>query len=148
MRIENLSPEECKAVLAANRLAHLACCRDNQPYVVPIYYAYADDNLFAFSVPGKKIDWMKANPAVCVLVEQHGEGNSWRSVVVEGRFEELPDWIGHKRERDYAYSLLSKHARWWEPGTLKPVSPPPPEIGSPIFFRISIDQVSGRQAND
>jgi len=148
MQIENLSPEECKVVLAANRLARLACCRDNQPYIVPIYYAYADDSLFAFSVPGKKIDWMKANPRVSVLVEQHGDGRQWQSVVVDGRFEELSDRIGHKREREHAYSLLSKHSQWWEPGELKPVSPPPPEIGYPVFFRISTDRMSGRRAKE
>lgn len=27
-----------------------------------------------------------------------------------GRYEELPERIGYKRQRDYAWSLLSKHA--------------------------------------
>jgi len=148
MRIENLSLDECKAVLAQNRLARLACCRNNKPYVVAIYYAYANESLFAFSVPGKKIDWMRANPLVSVLVEQHGDGHEWCSVVIDGRFEELPDRIGYKREREHAYSLLSKHSRWWEPGELKPVFPPPPEIGPPVFFRISIDSMSGRRAKE
>ena len=37
--------------------------------------------------------------------------------------EELPDVIGHKRERERAWSLLSRHANWWEPGGLKPLAP-------------------------
>lgn len=33
---------------------------------------------------------MRANPLVSVLVEEKQEGG-WRSIVVNGRYEELPD---------------------------------------------------------
>ncbi len=46
------------------------------------------------------------------------------NVVADGRYGELPDRIGHKVERDRAWSALSKHVDWWEPGALKPISPP------------------------
>jgi len=148
MWIVNLNPEQCREVLEASRVARLACCRDNQPYVVPIHYAYADESLYAFSLPGKKIDCMRANPLVSVLVEQHGEGRQWRSVLVDGRFQVLPDRIGQKKERERAWSVLSRYSHWWLPGELKPVSPPPEDIGHPVFFRISITQMSGRAAKE
>jgi uncharacterized protein len=69
MLIRTLSMNECTKVLAGHHLARLACAKDARPYVVPIYYAYADEVLYAFSIPGKKIDWMRANPHVSVLVE-------------------------------------------------------------------------------
>ena len=56
MIVQTLPALECTKLLAANRLARLACARNGQPYVVPIYYAYADTHLYAFSMPGKKID--------------------------------------------------------------------------------------------
>ncbi|MCT9000155.1 pyridoxamine 5'-phosphate oxidase family protein [Chelativorans intermedius] len=144
--IFTLSQEECKDVLAKNRIGRLACARDNRPYVVPIHYAYSDGCLYAFSLPGRKIDWMRANPRACVLVEEAGKGRQWRTVLAEGRYEELPDRIGHKRQRDHAWSLLSKHADWWEPGGRKPVNPPLTAYQPELFFRIVIETMSGRRA--
>lgn len=148
MRIFTLTTRECTDLLAESRLGRLACARDGQPYVVPIHFAHADNNLYAFSMPGKKIEWMRTNPLVSVLVERHGTGRQWRSVVVDGRYEELPDRIGHKKEREHAWSLLSRHADWWEPGALKPVQLPLSDHSNHVFFRIRIEQVSGREARE
>ena len=52
-------------------------------------------------------------------------------------------WMS-KRERDHAWSLLSKHANWWEPGGLKPVAAAP--ASSHLFYRIRIVRLTGRQA--
>ncbi len=48
----------------------------------------------------------------------------------------MPDEIGHKRERDHAWLLLSKPTGWWEPGS-RPIL-------SEIFFRI-VDWMSKRE---
>ncbi|MFD2055416.1 pyridoxamine 5'-phosphate oxidase family protein [Mesorhizobium calcicola] len=146
MLIRTLSVLECTKLLTANRVGHLACAKDGQPYVVPIHYAHSDNHLYAFSMLGKKIEWMRANPLVCVQVDERGEGRTWRSVVVHGRYQELPDRIGHKVERDHAWSMLSKHADWWEPGALKPVEPSLADSTPHVFFRIHIEQLSGREA--
>ena len=148
MIIRTLSTPECTAVLAGNRLARLACAQDGRPYVVPIHYAYDHNYLYAFSMPGKKIEWMRANPLVSVQVDDRGEGSSWRSVVLDGRYEELPDRIGHKLARDRAWSLLSKHVDWWEPGGFKPVAPPVSDHSPHVFFRILVEELSGREARD
>lgn len=148
MLIRTLSVLECTKLLGANRVARLACAKDGQPYVVPLHYAYSDAHLYAFSMPGKKIEWMRANPLVSVQIDEHGEGRGWRSVVADGRYEELPDRIGHKVQRDHAWALLSKHADWWEPGALKPEKS---EIATDlphVFFRILVATVSGREAVD
>ena len=147
MIVNTLPRPECVKLLAANRLGRLACAKDGQPYVVPIYYAYADNNLYAFSLPGKKIDWMRGNPLVSLQVDE-GRGQEWRSVVVDGRYEELPDRIGYKLQRDHAWSMLSKHVDWWEPGALKPVTPPAPDHSSHLFFRILIEEISGRESKE
>jgi nitroimidazol reductase NimA-like FMN-containing flavoprotein (pyridoxamine 5'-phosphate oxidase superfamily) len=146
MMIRTLSTLECTKLLAANRTGHLACVKDGQPYVVCFNYAYADSHLYAFSLEGKKIDWMRANPRVCAQVDEHTQGRGWRSVIVDGRYEELPDRIGHKVQRDHAWSVLSKHTDWWEPGALKPVAPPTSDVMPHVFFRILVDQISGREA--
>ncbi|RWC94179.1 MAG: pyridoxamine 5'-phosphate oxidase family protein [Mesorhizobium sp.] len=148
MMIRTLSTLECTKMLAANRTGHLACAKDGQPYVVPFNYAYADNHLYAFSLLGKKVDWMRENPLLCAQVQEHTQGRGWKSVILEGRYEELPDRIGHKVQRDHAWAVLSKHADWWEPGALKPVTPPLSESLPHVFFRILVEQVSGREATE
>lgn len=148
MIIYTLSALECTRLLEMNRLAHLACTKDGHPYVVPLYYAYANNSLYAFSMPGKKIEWMRGCPLVSVQVDEQGKGREWRSVVVDGRYEELPDRIGHELEREHAWLLLSKHFDWWEPGALKPVTPAVSYHSAHVFFRIFVEQLSGRGAKE
>lgn len=148
MRIRSLSTLECTDMLAASRFGHLACACDNRPYIVPIYFAYTDNHLYAFSLLGKKIEWMRANPLVSVVVEERGNGRQWKSVLVDGRYEELHDRIGDKVERDRAWTLLSKHVEWWEPGGLKPGTVPLADHSQHVFFRIVVEQASGREATE
>jgi uncharacterized protein len=71
MVIRELSNEECRRMLAGTRLARLACAFNNQPYVVPVYLAYHEPSegeacFYGFTTVGQKVDWMRANPLVCV----------------------------------------------------------------------------------
>lgn len=147
MKLREMTEHECVAVLSANRLGRLACAKDNRPYVVPFHYAYADDHLYGFSMLGQKIEWMRANPFVCVQVDQFAPQREWRSVVAYGQYEELPDAPQWRSERYKAWSLLQKkQANWWEPGALKPASLPAASPPSYLYFRILIDSLTGRQA--
>jgi uncharacterized protein len=148
MLIRELSADQCTDILASNRLAFLACVSGAHPYLVPIYYAYSDHRLYSFTMPGKKLEWMRANPSVSVLVFQGHGGGEWASVVVDGTFEELPDRIGHKFDRDHAWSVLSKYVMWWEPGAVRPNAPPPSDHYNHVFYRIGVQQISGREAVD
>lgn len=146
MIIREMTGEECIELLEASRLARLACARENQPYLIPIQYAYEQGYLYSFSMEGQKIDWMRENPSVCLQVDHFSEHREWRSVIVYGAFEELPDRIGWKRERDRAWSLLEKYANWWEPGALKPVLAPMKSPPTHLFYRVKTTQITGRQA--
>ena len=99
MKLRSLTQLECQVSLESNRRACLACPKDDVPYVVPIYYAYEDQQIYPFSLLGKKIDWMRSNPSVCVLVGIQQEKGVWKSVVAEGRYEELPSAEGSGQER-------------------------------------------------
>lgn len=148
MLIRTMTTLECTKLLDAHRLCRIACAKDGQPYVVPAYFVHAENRLFMFSMPGRKIEFMRANPLVSVVVEEHGAHRQWKSVVVDGRYEELPDEIGHKRDRDHAWSILSKYNDWWEPGALKPAQPPMTNQSPHVFFRLAITELSGREARE
>jgi uncharacterized protein len=93
MVIREMCREECLRVLAGARLARLGCARENQPYVVPVYLAYheASGCLYGFTTPGQKVEWMRANPLVCVELDEVAAYDQWVSVIVTGRYEELPE---------------------------------------------------------
>jgi nitroimidazol reductase NimA-like FMN-containing flavoprotein (pyridoxamine 5'-phosphate oxidase superfamily) len=44
--------------------------------------------------------------------------------------------------------LLSRHFDWWEPGALKLVTPPVSDHSAHVFFRVLVDQLSGREARE
>ena len=60
----------------------LACACNNRPYIVPIYFVYDDDRLYCFSTLGRKIEWMRENPLVCVEADEVRGHDDWTSVIV------------------------------------------------------------------
>lgn len=138
MLIHELTRHECLEVLAHTQLGRLACTSGMQPYVVPVYFAYKEGWLYSFSVPGRKIDWMRANPLVCVEADQLRREH-WATVVVFGRYEELSDMS----ERAFAVNLLQHRAMWWQPAGAKKI-PDAPLTAAPLFYRIGIEQITGR----
>ena len=147
MLIREMTRQECLDLVAENHIARLGCARDGQPYVVPIQYALAANRLYSFSMSGQKIDWMRANPRVCVQIDTATDRQNWRSVVIHGRYQELPDTKQWHRERMNAWSLLEQRVNWWEPGGLKLGKQPVAGTSPHLFFQIEIDDVSGRAAS-
>jgi nitroimidazol reductase NimA-like FMN-containing flavoprotein (pyridoxamine 5'-phosphate oxidase superfamily) len=143
MVIERMSDRECRDLLARTHVARLGCSLDNQPYVVPIHVDYYDGFLYGFSTLGQKIDWMRANPLVCVEMDELTARREWESVVVVGIYEELTDTPKNAPARGVAQSLFQRHPLWWEPARV-PVAGEPPR--SPILFRVLIQSLSGRRA--
>lgn len=68
MRIVPASDQECQELLERVSFGRLACALDNQPYVVPVAFAYEPGSIYVFSTAGKKIEWMRQNPKVCLQV--------------------------------------------------------------------------------
>ena len=68
--IQELTRQASLDLLARTRLGRLACTQGNQPYIVPLYFAYKDECLYGFSTTGQKIEWMRANPLVCIEADE------------------------------------------------------------------------------
>lgn len=143
MRIQALGREQSLRVLARMRLGRIACCEAAQPYVVPFYFAYDTGYLYSFSTIGQKIRWMRANPAVCVQTDEIESAEEWVSLVILGRYEELPDTAELKAERERAYELLQRKPGWWEPGYSKTIVEGAERPLVPVYFRIQILEITG-----
>lgn len=123
----------------------LGCAFENQPYVVPIYFACEADYLYVLSTKGQKIEWMRRNPNVCVQVDQITTDTNWVSVIVKGSYQELvePQFTD---ERQRARKLLDKRVRWWQTALAERQSKSEDELIAPLFFRIRADSVTGMRA--
>jgi uncharacterized protein len=147
MEVNEMAAEECKAVLEHASLGRLGCSSENQPYVVPIHFAYDSGYLYVFSTFGQKVKWMRANPKVCVQTDQIENQGEWISVIVNGQCEELPG-PQYTAERKHASLLLAKRNHWW----LNALGERQMRVGDksiePLFFRVRILSMSGLRATD
>jgi len=49
MEILEMSEAECLRKLEQTKFGRLACARDNQPYVVPVYFAFDGRHIYGFT---------------------------------------------------------------------------------------------------
>ncbi|MFZ0750452.1 MAG: pyridoxamine 5'-phosphate oxidase family protein [Pyrinomonadaceae bacterium] len=147
MFIHDMTEAECRQALREAKVGRLACAQGNQPYVVPIYFAYDGHHLYAISTMGRKIEWMRANPLVCVEVDNITSHDESKSVIVFGRYEELSDIPENKYAREQALALLQRRsAWWWEPACICEDHRDSPHSCRPVAYRIHIDRISGHHA--
>lgn len=146
MRITEMSQQESRALLARLGSGRLACARDNQPYIVPIYLAYEEDRLYGFSTLGQKIEWMRSNPLVCVQADEIRNQFEWQSVIVLGRYEELSDDTGSWESLKHAMKLLSQRSLWWESAYAADRVRGHTGDPTPVVFCVHISEVTGHRA--
>lgn len=87
--IGKMSQAQIKALLAQQLIARIGCSSKGKPYVVPVYFAYDDGIIYCQSREGLKLNMMRENPSVCLLIDDIGNLSNWRSAVVWGKFTEL-----------------------------------------------------------
>jgi hypothetical protein len=146
MHIEELTRKASLDFLAGSHLGRLACANQSQPYVTPFYFAYHSPWIYSFSTVGQKIEWLRANPLACIEVDKITSPQEWTSVVVFGRYEELTKTIDDHAAREFAHKLLQQHQLWWEPGYARTILHGAPRPLDPVYYRLSIDEISGHRA--
>jgi nitroimidazol reductase NimA-like FMN-containing flavoprotein (pyridoxamine 5'-phosphate oxidase superfamily) len=95
---------EAKALLLRASFGHLGCSRDDQPYVVPMNYAYDSQALYFFTTEGTKTDLVATNSKVCFQVEEVLNPLLWRSVMVTGRAHR----VTKPKDLEQAMQLISE----------------------------------------
>jgi len=146
MFIREMTESECLDLLARTGFGRLACAHDNQPYIIPLYFAYRAGYIYSFATMGQKIDWMRGNALVCVETDVVESSQEWTSVIAFGRYEELPDDSGSSRERELAQEALQRRAMWWQPAYVATADSEQDHSRIPVFYRIKIDRITGHLA--
>jgi nitroimidazol reductase NimA-like FMN-containing flavoprotein (pyridoxamine 5'-phosphate oxidase superfamily) len=145
MQIDEMKETECREVLSRASFARLGCSLNDQPYVIPVGIAYEPDYIYVFSTFGKKIEWMRGNPKVCVQVDEIKNQSDWTSVIANGEYQEL-DEPRHTDERAHARKLLETRHHWWLNAMAeRRIQRSDQQIG-PMFFRICVGSITGLRA--
>ena len=147
MIIRELTRPASLDLLTRIHLGRLACARANQPYVVPIFFAYHENSLYCATTLGQKIEWMRENPLVAVEVDKIDNAEQWESVIVSGRYEEFADTPEMGDMRQLAWSLLQEASPlWWEPAYAETILRGAERPMAPLYFRIGIGRITGHRA--
>jgi nitroimidazol reductase NimA-like FMN-containing flavoprotein (pyridoxamine 5'-phosphate oxidase superfamily) len=132
-----LAEEEVLELLRAAKIGRLGCIANGEPYVVPINYFFEAGAVYSHSLPGRKIEALRAHPLACLQVDSIEDDFNWQSALVYGNFEEVR--VPSER-RSILQSLLLRFP------LLTPVeSVMAQDAGAPdsIVFRIRIDRMTG-----
>ena len=107
-------------LLSGCRVCRMAMCHGNRPYVVALNFGYTEENgqftfYFHSAHEGRKLDILKANPAVCLELDWSGEvvgsnnpcayGYQFASVIAEGNVE----FLNNHQDKEYALNRLMLH---------------------------------------
>jgi nitroimidazol reductase NimA-like FMN-containing flavoprotein (pyridoxamine 5'-phosphate oxidase superfamily) len=135
--MRTLSEDEGRALLSTRGIGRLGCVDNGEPYVVPINYVFDEGSVYSHSLPGRKIEALRAYQRACIQVDEIENDFKWRSVIAFGNFEEIQVAI----ERRFIlgnllarFPLLTPVESVMEPDTSGPSS---------IVFRIRIDRITG-----
>ena len=84
-----LTRKQIDEVLRRSTVGRIGVHADGKTYVVPVTYVFDGDAVYGHSVMGQKIRMMRRSPDVAFEVEEIADMANWRSVIAQGRYEEL-----------------------------------------------------------
>jgi nitroimidazol reductase NimA-like FMN-containing flavoprotein (pyridoxamine 5'-phosphate oxidase superfamily) len=137
-----MSPEEAEGFLREQFVGRVGCHSRGRTYVVPVIYIWHEGCAYVYSVEGQKVEMMRENPSVCFEVDQYNRGGGWKSVIVQGTYEELGG-----EGAALALRLLTERFSRPAPDGGEPVQRPRGEGRAPVAFRIRAGDVTGRKVD-
>lgn len=147
MLITKMRAGKCRDLPARLGFGRLACVSNNRPYIVPIYFSYEAECLYCFSTLGRKIEWMRENPLVCVEVDEIVAHDNWVSVVAFGHYLEFSSSPQDAKGREYVRSLIEKRPLWWQSGYTAVQARRRRKPVVPVFYCIQIEVMTGVRAS-
>lgn len=132
--IEQLDDQEIDEFLRQQVVGRIGMHTRGETYVVPVIYAWDGECIYVQSIEGRKIAMMRENPEICFEIDWYERG-SWRSVIVDGTYEELH---GDDAKRALA-ALVERFA-----GGTGSRRRPSAEGVTPVAFRIRPRRLTGR----
>jgi len=108
MPVKEMTSTEIEQFLTCARVGRLGVSLKDEPYVVPIGYAYSNGRIFFHTCnKGLKMDSIKKNPNVCFEVDEAlSDASTFKSVITFGTAEIIDD---EKKMIPYLQQLINKY---------------------------------------
>ncbi|GAA4408608.1 hypothetical protein GCM10023187_30750 [Nibrella viscosa] len=143
--LRELTSEVVDSILRQQYFGRIACAADGRVLIEPITYLFDGYYIYGQTREGTKIDMLRKNPAVCFEVDEMVAPDIWRSVVVQGTYEELAgderayveQRLGTRTPPLYAHEMPQ-----YNNGRSEAVAPP-----KHVVYRIHIATKTGRSVN-
>jgi nitroimidazol reductase NimA-like FMN-containing flavoprotein (pyridoxamine 5'-phosphate oxidase superfamily) len=137
-----LERDECLALLNRHDVGRLAYAFHDRVDIQPVHYVMSAGYLYGRTSEGSKLDTLAHNRWVAFEVDEVRGPFDWASAVVHGAFYRLDLAAAAPKDRDVAARAAA---------LLDNVVPNTLAVGDPVpfrrvLFRVSVDEVSGRQA--
>ncbi len=141
IQVEELSDSAINDMLTRVGYGHLACSRDDQPYIVPVHYAFVSGKIFIYTTEGKKFEIIKTNPRVCLQVEEVTNNQHWTSVIVDGVAEQITNPAERRKAIDLVVAVNptltpAVSIRWMDNWVRENI---------PVVYRVTPTATSGRR---
>lgn len=137
--MERLDRDEALEVLENAPVAHLGMIDRGDPYVTPMSFVVSSGRVLFRTMPGRKLDALRANPKVCIEASLYdGETGSWSSVIITGEASEVEE--DELKTTTIAMLLRKYESVMGSPlgsGGLRPLD------GPAAFIKVEIDEVTG-----
>ncbi|MBM3432162.1 MAG: hypothetical protein FJX92_04050 [Bacteroidetes bacterium] len=141
-----LTRTEMENLLHSQLIGRLACINGEEPYIVPMAYAFTGTELVGQTSPGLKLRILRQHPKVCFEVDQLIDLRNWKSVIVYGTFLETPE-ASMPQARRWLFNRiypLSTPAQIHSQGHAVEAQLADDTRMKPVLFSISIDRMTGR----
>ncbi len=146
--LKNLEIDDCLKVLGDNYIGRLGYIFGQTPYIIPItYYHDADTKcIISYSAKGHKLHAMRLYDQVTLQVDEIESLQNWKSVMVQGRFEELQGSDAKLYLHRFADGVREIMHRKNEeaPKFIKDFSNAQKNRGVPTVYRLVINDVFGK----
>jgi nitroimidazol reductase NimA-like FMN-containing flavoprotein (pyridoxamine 5'-phosphate oxidase superfamily) len=130
--------EEATGFLRETPVAHLGLVSDGKPYVTPMAFVVDDGRILFRTRPGRKLEAIIENPAVCIEAFSFDESTGdWHSVIVNGRASQVTDPAVEERA---VTLLLERYAN--QLGSPSGIGVLQPLASTSQVIEVVIDQVS------
>ena len=152
--IREMPYEACELLLRNNFIGRIAYIASGAPHVVPMTYYYSNQSkksLLLYSLEGHKIDAMRKNRWVGFQVDEIESITRWRSVLVQGEFEQLEHIDAKEVLHEFSQGVKDVVNRTTGKGVQfihEFSSKLQAQKGAPIVFRINIHEVIGKQREE
>lgn len=146
--VKNLSIDACLELLQNNHVGKLAYIYGQWPHITPITYCHDSDEkcIISYSAEGHKMHAMRSYGNVALQVDEIVTIQEWKSVLVQGQFEQLNGSSAKYYLHRFAQGVRSAIERQGgeTPRFIKDFSSKLDDRGMPLVYRISITDIVGK----